>query len=340
MTLPQRSSHSVSLWSPSSPEAPIETLCSTHTDAVREFLWRSRGGNDIRDDDREFQLVTWGSDKQLLMTPVPHSITSLVGHVPHSPIEVRQTRRNAENRSFRDPNFQPSPSSNLSISLGNSQSGGKSVSPTDKAAGSPFGFNSTSSPVEHKMTPPSALTARVPLSTATASRYGRSSHSNTTTGSASSTGSPSFGTSPAAPTSPYLHSDNAPTRRKGVSVVKSSANLSQMNPATARPSVSGTRKAAGLAQGNQAFMTRAATGRGRAGGHDTVSWMENVRIVSGQNAEEKDELPHGTDAASTVGDRDSVPLHEEITSVARAFESRVRFEKVDPPVYSALRTSC
>lgn len=124
-----------------------------------------------------------------------------------------------------------------------------------------------------------------------------------------------------------------------------------------------------------AFMTRASGRRPR--GHEAVDWMENVRIVSGGAQESTqsagtggttmagsmlvDGVEIGTgmedsvtalgtaDGASTVqggqGDRDSVPLHEELTALARRFESTVRFEKVSAhfPMYteprSALSTS-
>ena len=113
-----------------------------------------------------------------------------------------------------------------------------------------------------------------------------------------------------------------------------------------------------------AFMTRASGRRPRA--HETVDWMENVRIVSGGAQESTQTAGAGgatmagsmlvdgvemgagmedsvtalgtADGASTVqggqGDRDSVPLHEELTALARRFESTVRFEKVRARLYT------
>lgn len=97
------------------------------------------------------------------------------------------------------------------------------------------------------------------------------------------------------------------------------------------------------------FMTRT-TGR-RPGGQDAVTWMEGVRVVSaGQNAQQttttasnkqdpqtaKGKHPHDMYGEYTVlpggqpvaAEKEIVPLHEELTAIARALQSKVRFEKV------------
>lgn len=64
--------------------------------------------------------------------------------------------------------------------------------------------------------------------------------------------------------------------------------------------------------------------------------MENVRIVPNapeeQDTDLADEGPATATAdgedASVLGDNTALPLHEEVTALARAFESRVNFEKV------------
>jgi hypothetical protein len=97
-------------------------------------------------------------------------------------------------------------------------------------------------------------------------------------------------------------------------------------------------------------MTRT-TGR-RPGGQDAVTWMEGVRVVSaGQNGQQttitstakQGDLPigkaknsqdmHGEYTVLPGGqsvpvDKEVVPLHEELTAIARALQSKVRFEKV------------
>jgi len=68
--------------------------------------------------------------------------------------------------------------------------------------------------------------------------------------------------------------------------------------------------------------------------------MEGVRVVTtarqnNNNAAEPqgqvndvEQSSEILDATSQRGDATNVPLHEELTAVARAFETRVRFEKV------------
>jgi len=41
-----------------------------HTDKVKEFVWRTRGGEDMERDDRTFQLITWGKDQSLRFWPI------------------------------------------------------------------------------------------------------------------------------------------------------------------------------------------------------------------------------------------------------------------------------
>lgn len=272
---------------------------------MREFLWRAQGGNDASNDDREFQLITWGSDRQLLLTPIPHSITGLVGHVPHSPIEVRHLRRNAENRTYRDVSTSPSLHGSATHGQYLSTSGSHNAISNASPAAATFDLS-------HKLTSPMTLTnhARLPLAAAP-SRYSRSANSGPHGGSASGS---SLGTSPADPKGVYF-----PDRRSKI-VARSSENLP-------RPQV-------------KAFMTRGATRR--PGGEDTATWMEGVRIVSDAHQDHTDE-PSGEenaldgmpyrDTATTSDVRDVTPLHEELTAIVRAFQGNVRFEKVSTPLH-------
>ncbi len=84
---------------------PIATF--THGDRrVKEFLWRSRGTaiNEKNLDDREFQLVSWGDDKELKLQRVPNSVLENVGYVPGTQVRKNQnfTRRGAIYKTFRN----------------------------------------------------------------------------------------------------------------------------------------------------------------------------------------------------------------------------------------------
>lgn len=75
-----------------------------HTDQVKEFLWRSRGGIQDGADKREFQLVSWGTDRVLRLHKIEDEHLEAVGH--HRGAEVHNrlhlTRAGAAYRSFRD----------------------------------------------------------------------------------------------------------------------------------------------------------------------------------------------------------------------------------------------
>ncbi|KAI9808468.1 MAG: hypothetical protein M1826_004144 [Phylliscum demangeonii] len=75
-----------------------------HEDQVKEFLWRPRGGivDDI--DNREFQLVTWGADRDLRLHRLDDHILERVGYRRGTEIRknLNVTRRNAVYRTFRD----------------------------------------------------------------------------------------------------------------------------------------------------------------------------------------------------------------------------------------------
>lgn len=173
---------------------------------------------------------------------------------------------------------------------------------------------------------------RLPLSAT--SRYGRSANSGASI-SSNDGKSPSLGTSPAnGSRGMYLHDrkiDSGPSP-KTIDHGKLFSHLQNESKG-----------------GTGTFMTRT-TGR-RPGGQDAVTWMEGVRVVStaqnGQQANtttvakqdaafgkgktaqdlygEYTVLPGGQ---SVPVDKEVVPLHEELTAIARALQSKVRFEKV------------
>lgn len=63
-------------------ERVIKTFVG-HTAKVKEFVWRTRGGEDLGKDDRAFQLITWGADQTLRFWPIEEK-TMIVSR-PNSP---------------------------------------------------------------------------------------------------------------------------------------------------------------------------------------------------------------------------------------------------------------
>ncbi|KAG5983141.1 hypothetical protein E4U55_000727 [Claviceps digitariae] len=96
------------LWSNDSPvevsPRPV-TVFSGHGDhKVKEFLWRSRGGiSDDNIDNREFQLVSWGTDNELRLHCLDAKTYSAVGHVKGGAARkgLRLTRQGATYKTFR-----------------------------------------------------------------------------------------------------------------------------------------------------------------------------------------------------------------------------------------------
>jgi WD40 repeat protein len=102
MTLPQRGDTTLSMWAKDDAEEPKATFAG-HTDIVKEYLFRAKGGQDRESDDRQFQLITWSKDQTLRLWPVSDEQTRKVGHKPGNPIRVLLTRANAPDVSYRDP---------------------------------------------------------------------------------------------------------------------------------------------------------------------------------------------------------------------------------------------
>ena len=92
LSLPQRGEKALELFGESA--TPVERF-EGHDDVVKEFVWRTRGGDDASFEDREFQLVTWSKDRTLRIWPVGRDITERVGYQYGDPIKVLVSRRGA-----------------------------------------------------------------------------------------------------------------------------------------------------------------------------------------------------------------------------------------------------
>lgn len=122
MTLPQRGDTTLSMWAKDQPEEPQATFAG-HTDIVKEYLFRTKGGQDRECDDRQFQLITWSKDQTLRLWPVTEEQTRKVGHQPGAPIRVLLTRANAPDISYRDPPLVPLPGGDEAAMMASHASG-------------------------------------------------------------------------------------------------------------------------------------------------------------------------------------------------------------------------
>ncbi|KAJ5670666.1 uncharacterized protein N7477_006029 [Penicillium maclennaniae] len=113
LAMPQRGNSDLHLYSRragdgSNPDDDLPLVHSFpgHKGQVKEFLWRARGGVDDGVDHRDFQLVTWGTDRELRLHRVDPQILKGVGYEKgKSYISTRTvTRLGAVYRSFRDVN--------------------------------------------------------------------------------------------------------------------------------------------------------------------------------------------------------------------------------------------
>lgn len=75
-----------------------------HHDRVKEFLWRPRGTIEDGFDNREFQLVSWGNDKKLLLHQITEDVLNTVGYQRGQTAKpnINLTRKNADYKTFRD----------------------------------------------------------------------------------------------------------------------------------------------------------------------------------------------------------------------------------------------
>ena len=111
LAMPQRGDHDLHLY-----DRRIDTVKDDghrvtavhrfdgHDDQVKEFLWRPRGTVSENVDDREFQLVSWGTDRILRLQKVDEEILGNVGYKKGMQVKrsMNITRKNAVYKTFRE----------------------------------------------------------------------------------------------------------------------------------------------------------------------------------------------------------------------------------------------
>ena len=113
LAMPQRGNHDLHLYDRrlsdgTSRDAAIEPVHSFggHQNQVKEFLWRSRGVIENGIDDREFQLVSWGTDRDLRLHRIEPEYLQAVGAQKGALARrnLNVTRQGAVYKTFRDQN--------------------------------------------------------------------------------------------------------------------------------------------------------------------------------------------------------------------------------------------
>ncbi|KAK2744130.1 hypothetical protein FQN57_004390 [Myotisia sp. PD_48] len=116
VAMPQRGNSDLHLYSRTSgdnthedSDLPLVHSFSGHTGQVKEFLWRPRGTVIDGIDYREFQLVTWGTDKELRLHRVDAEIMKEVGYEKGKSFNplLNLTRKGAVYKTFHDEKHEP-----------------------------------------------------------------------------------------------------------------------------------------------------------------------------------------------------------------------------------------
>lgn len=111
LAMPQRGNSDLHLYSRRAGEGtnheenlPLVHSFPGHKGQVKEFLWRARGGVEDGIDHREFQLVSWGTDRELRLHRVDPDILQRVGYEKGKSFisTLNVTRRGAVYKTFRD----------------------------------------------------------------------------------------------------------------------------------------------------------------------------------------------------------------------------------------------
>ena len=111
LAMPQRGNHDLHLYDrrlddnepKDAATTPVHSFTG-HRDQVKEFLWRQRGNTDDGKDYRDFQLVSWGSDKELRLHRLEEDCLRAVGYAKGMQVSqnMQFTRRGAVYKTFRD----------------------------------------------------------------------------------------------------------------------------------------------------------------------------------------------------------------------------------------------
>ncbi|KAL8750567.1 MAG: hypothetical protein Q9184_006383 [Pyrenodesmia sp. 2 TL-2023] len=125
LAMPQRGDYDLHLYdcreqtgSQQDHTMPMVHRFDGHEGEVKEFLWRSRGGVQDSRDSRDFQLVSWGTDRVLRLHRLDEEILAKVGYVRGEEVKrtIPFTRKNAVYRSYRgDPSTNSSGLSGISL---------------------------------------------------------------------------------------------------------------------------------------------------------------------------------------------------------------------------------
>ncbi|PYH97672.1 hypothetical protein BO71DRAFT_465805 [Aspergillus ellipticus CBS 707.79] len=115
LAMPQRGNSDLHLYSrragdgsASTDDLPLVHSFPGHKGQVKEFLWRTRGGVADGVDHREFQLVSWGTDRELRLHRADPDVLERVGFEKGKSFvtNLHLSRRGAHYRSFRDISYE------------------------------------------------------------------------------------------------------------------------------------------------------------------------------------------------------------------------------------------
>ncbi|WFD32596.1 hypothetical protein MSPP1_003644 [Malassezia sp. CBS 17886] len=150
VSIAQRGDTAASMWAYDEAQEPVKRFVG-HTDLVKEFLFRVRGGADAQCDDRELQLITWSRDQTLRMWPIGDGLLQTLGHVPGAPLRLpagprRDARRGACGGA--SPDGAPGGTAPITVPRCNSHRAGTWPSPTSSTPPS-AGSDSSQRPTSH-----------------------------------------------------------------------------------------------------------------------------------------------------------------------------------------------
>ena len=137
LAMPQRGNNDLHLYDrrfnndePKDAATPPVHSFTGHHDQVKEFLWRQRGNISDGRDNREFQLVSWGSDKELRLHRLDKDCLRAVGYEKGMQVSqnMQFTRRGAVYKTFNDQHRLTDYSNNLPRILSDENTSQKQLS--------------------------------------------------------------------------------------------------------------------------------------------------------------------------------------------------------------------